>query len=106
MFLGKVVGHVWATKKHEELTGLKFLLIHPYNLNAEPVPDMVVACDNLGAGIGEDVIVAYGKAGRVAMGNADLPIEAAVVAVVDQFDLVKEAAISPKRKTAPKTGKR
>ena len=87
MFLGTVIGNVWSTKKVDGLSGLKLLVIHPYNLSADPVPDLVVAADRLGAGVGEDVIVAYGKAAREAMGDPDLPIEAAVVAIVDEYDI-------------------
>lgn len=93
MFIGTIVGTVWSTKKVDGLSGLKLLLIHPYNLDGDPVPDVVVAGDRLGAGIGEDVIVAYGKAAREALGSQDLPVEAAVVAIVDGFDL-SEAALA------------
>jgi len=100
MFLGKVIGTVWSTKKVEGLDGLKLLLIHPYNLDGNPVPDLVVAADRLGAGIGEDVIVAYGKAAREALGNQELPIEAGVVGLVDEFELSEEALASlPKRRS-------
>lgn len=91
MFIGTIVGTVWSTKKVDGLSGLKLLLIHPYNLDGDPVPDVVVAGDRLGAGIGEDVIVAYGKAAREALGSQDLPVEAAVVAIVDGFDLSESA---------------
>ena len=36
MFLGKVVGTVWATKKVDNLRSLRLLLIHPVNLNVRP----------------------------------------------------------------------
>ena len=87
MFLGKVVGSVWATKKTANLEGLRFLIVHPYDLNKEPTTNVVVVADRLGAGVGEVVICAYGKAARSAIGDQELSIEAAVVAIVDQVDL-------------------
>ncbi len=87
MFLGKVVGSVWATKKTPNLEGLRFLIVHPYDLNNEPGTNVVVVADRLGAGVGEIVICAYGKAARSAFGDQDLSIEAAVVGIVDQVDL-------------------
>ncbi|MEP7271658.1 MAG: EutN/CcmL family microcompartment protein [Acidobacteriota bacterium] len=87
MFLGKVVGSVWATKKTQNLEGLRFLIVHPYDLNKEPNTNVVVVADRLGAGIGEIVICAYGKAARSAMGDQELSIEAAVVAIVDEVDI-------------------
>jgi ethanolamine utilization protein EutN len=109
MFMGRVVGTVWSTVKWEKLEGLKFLVVRPYHLAdlapgmvAKPHPftmyDGVVAGDVLGAGVGEDVIVAYGHSARVAV-EPDLPdgqlpsrpIDAAVVAIVDHYH-VEDAA--------------
>ncbi len=90
MFLGKVVGSVWSTKKTDNLTNLRFLLIHPINLKKAPLTDVVVAADVLGAGVGETVICAYGHAARQAIYPEDpssLSLEAAVVGIVDRMDV-------------------
>ena len=87
MFLAKVVGTVWSTKKTADLEGVKFLVVHPYDLDKEPTRNIVVVADRLGAGTGEMVMCAYGKAARSAIGNQDMAIEAAVVGIVDRVDL-------------------
>jgi len=87
MFLGKVVGTVWSTKKTPDLEGVRFLIVHPYDLDKEPTKNIVVVADRLGAGVGEVVMCAYGKAARTAIGNQEMAIEAAVVAIVDRMDL-------------------
>jgi microcompartment protein CcmK/EutM len=87
MFIGHVVGTVWSTKKTPNLEGVRFLVVHPYNLNKEPGTDIVVVADRLGAGIGETVLCAYGKAARSALGDQDMSIEAAVVGIVDRVDI-------------------
>ena len=87
MFLGKVVGTVWSTKKTPDLEGVRFLIVHPYDLDKEPTKNIVVVADRLGAGTGEIVMCAYGKAARTAIGNQEMAIEAAVVAIVDRMDL-------------------
>jgi ethanolamine utilization protein EutN len=87
MFLGKVVGTVWSTKKTPDLEGVRFLIVHPYDLDKEPTKSIVVVADRLGAGIGEIVMCAYGKAARSAIGNQEMSIEAAVVGIVDRMDL-------------------
>src|SRR5260221_1574166 len=99
MFLGKVVGTVWSTKKSPDLEGVRFLVVHPYDLDHEPTKNVVVVADRLGAGTGEMVMCAYGRAARTAIGNQDMAIEAAVVGIVDRVDLtdnrseeVREAA--------------
>jgi microcompartment protein CcmK/EutM len=87
MFLAKVVGTVWSTKKTPDLEGVRFLVVHPYDLNKEPTRNIVVVADRLGAGSGEMVMCAFGKAARSAIGNQDMSIEAAVVGIVDRVDL-------------------
>jgi ethanolamine utilization protein EutN len=110
MFMGRVVGTVWSTVKWENLEGLKFLLIRPYHVSDlapellnRPSPytmmDGVVAADVLGAGVGEDVVVAFGHSARVAV-EPELakgvgprrPIDAAVVAIVDHYQIDPVAA--------------
>jgi ethanolamine utilization protein EutN len=87
MFLAKVVGTVWSTKKTPDLEGVKFLIVHPIDLDKEPTRNIVVVADRLGAGVGEVVMCAYGKAARSAVGNQEMSIEAAVVGIVDRVDV-------------------
>ncbi|MFC1481446.1 EutN/CcmL family microcompartment protein [Candidatus Neomarinimicrobiota bacterium] len=90
MFLAKVVGTVWATKKVDNLNQLRFLLVTPEKMHNKPTDEYVVVGDVLGAGIGEQVICAYGHAARKAINpqNPDsLSIEAAVIGIVDKVDL-------------------
>ena len=90
MFLGKVVGSVWSTKKTDNLQNLRFLIVNPINLKAKPLTDVVIVADVLGAGVGETVICAYGHAARKAIdpeNPSDLSIEAAVVGIVDRMDV-------------------
>jgi ethanolamine utilization protein EutN len=108
MFLAKVVGSVWSSVKWPELGGLKLLLVRPYSLadlagdagasvDAAPTHDGVVCADVLGAGVGEDVVIAYGHAARVAVSELlpdgakpNVPIDAAVVAIVDRWAVNKQ----------------
>ncbi len=88
MLVGRVVGEVWSTKKHETLVGLRLLMIDPIEgestaKSGRPM-GLIVAADPVGAGVGEEVVVAYGRAGRVAIGRGhDIAVEAAVVGIVD-----------------------
>src|ERR1051325_874143 len=75
MFLGKVIGPVWSTKKTPDLEGVRFLIVHPYDLDKEPTKNVVVVADRLGAGTGETVMCAFGKAARTAIGNLERPPE-------------------------------
>src|SRR4029434_4835434 len=92
MFLGKVVGTVWSTKKTPDLEGIRFLVVHPYDLEKEPTRNIVIVADRLGEGTGEMVRCAFGKAARTAMGNQEMAIEAAVVGIVDRVDITDSAS--------------
>jgi ethanolamine utilization protein EutN len=85
--VGKVVGTVWSTKKQETLEGLRFLLVRPVALTGDAVGPPIVAADNIGAGIGETVIVAFGRAARTTLGNQDIAYQTAVVGIVDEIEL-------------------
>lgn len=91
MFLGRVIGEVWATRKASDLEGLRLLVVEPLDDRRAPrAPKVtpVVAADPLGADVGEHVVVAFGKAARVACGgDGDLAFEAAIVGIVDGFDV-------------------
>jgi len=98
MFLGRVVGEVWATKKAQDLHGLRLLVVEALDERREPGAKKVtpvVAADPLGTDIGEHVIVAFGKAARVATlgADGDYAFEAAIVGIVDDFD----APLAPAR---------
>jgi ethanolamine utilization protein EutN len=91
MFLGRVIGEVWATKKASDLDGKRLLVVEPLDDRRDPPARMVtpvVAADPLGADFGEHVVVAFGKAARVACGgDGDFAFEAAIVGIVDDFDV-------------------
>jgi ethanolamine utilization protein EutN len=87
VFTGKVLGEIWATRRHETLAGFKLLQVEPFEAAGRVggrKQGLVVAADSVDAGVGDHVIVAYGRAGRTALGQGhDIAVEAAVVAVVD-----------------------
>lgn len=89
MVLGRVVGSVWATRKSAELSGHKLLLVAPWSplSGEEAAPALRVAADLIGAGVGERVVVSTGSAARRAVGREDAPVDAAVVAIVDGWEL-------------------
>ncbi|MFT5291947.1 MAG: ethanolamine utilization protein EutN [Planctomycetota bacterium] len=91
MFLGRVIGEIWATQKDATLEGRRLLVIEPLDTRQDPsAPKVspVVAADTIGADTGEHVVVAFGKAARVACGgDGDLAFEAAVVGIVDDFNI-------------------
>ena len=83
MIVGKVVGNIVSTRKSENLIGNKFMIV-------KPLPGMdggrgsIIAIDNIGAGVGELVLVATGSAARIGCGVETAPVDAAIVGIVDE----------------------
>ncbi|MBR3994937.1 MAG: EutN/CcmL family microcompartment protein [Clostridia bacterium] len=82
MIIGKVVGSIIATRKNERLVGQKLLVVRPLENMKEK--GEFVAIDNVGAGIGEKVLVATGSAARVGCELENAPVDAAIVGIVDE----------------------
>lgn len=87
MFLGKVIGTVWSTKKDENLVGSKLLIIRQLDLDLKEKQSFVVAVDSVGAGEGEIVLVATGSSARQTNITRNKPVDAVVMAIVDKFDI-------------------
>ena len=94
MFLGKVIGSVVSTKKDDKMSGRKLLLIRPMLIDEKnpsrlrPGQNTLVAVDNLGAGVDELILFAQGSSARQASGLKSMPIDAAVVGIVDAVDVL------------------
>ena len=91
MLICKVIGHVWATKQEEALEGIKLMVVQETRTN-QKTPSVFVAADRVGAGIGEDVLVVSGSTARRALGRDDLPVDCAIVGIIDTVEVEKEAA--------------
>lgn len=81
MIVGKVVGSVVATRKNEGLIGSKFMIVEPVENMSDK--GRIVAVDNVGAGIGELVLVSLGSAARIGCGMESAPVDAAIVGIID-----------------------
>lgn len=87
MLIGKVVGTVIATRKEDELEGLKFLVVRGLDLEGKPTSTLVVAADAIGAGIGEVVLYASGSSARQTKVTKDRPVDATIMAIVDEIEV-------------------
>ena len=97
MFLGKVIGTVWSTKKDEQLVGAKFLIVNELDVDMNEKERFVVAVDSVGAGDGEIVLVATGSSSRQTTFTKDKPVDAVIIAIVDKLDISVKELLSKKR---------
>jgi ethanolamine utilization protein EutN len=87
MFLGRVIGTVWSTKKDENLVGAKFLIVREVTLELKEKERFVIAVDSVGAGEGEVVLVATGSSSRMTSFTKDKPVDAVIMGIVDKLDV-------------------
>ncbi len=93
MYLGKVIGSVVSTKKEESMKGRKLLMVRPMLVDPEdpsrfkPGNNTIVAIDTLGAGEDELVMFAQGSSARQADGLKSIPVDAAIVGLVDSVTI-------------------
>jgi len=91
MVLGKVVGTVISTRKEDELSGLKFLLVKACDVDGKATGATVVAVDAVGAGVGEVVLYASGSSARQTKVTKDRPVDATIMAIVDEVEIDGDA---------------
>ena len=86
MLLGRVVGTVVSSRKEEELTGLKLLLVRGADEGGKAAGSLVVAIDAVGAGVGEVVLYCSGSSARQTKVTKDRPVDATIMAIVDAIE--------------------
>jgi len=89
MLLGRVVGNVWATRHDPTVDDLKFLVVQGLRLDGTLRDDFVVAVDAVGAGVGENVLVAQGSSGRQTELTRNRPVDAVITHIIDDLEVVK-----------------
>lgn len=87
MQLARVIGDVVATRKDENLAGLKLLVLQPLAPTREPAGRPLVAVDSVGAGVGEEVFFVGGKEASFPFHPVEPPVDAGIVGIVDRWDM-------------------
>jgi microcompartment protein CcmK/EutM len=100
MFIAKVTGSVVATQKLASMVGSKLVTVEPVRVEPTqrdrlvPTGRTFVAVDTLGAGQGQMVLVVQGSSARMTPGTEKLPIDAAIIGIVDQVHVENQTIFS------------
>jgi ethanolamine utilization protein EutN len=87
----RVVGNLVATQKNRKLEGAKLMLVQPLGLDDAPRGATLLAIDSVGAGVGERVLVVIeGKAAGQALGRKAAAVDAAIIGIIDEVEVVNE----------------
>jgi ethanolamine utilization protein EutN len=84
MVLARVIGTVVATRKDPRLEGKKLLICRPVDPDGKDEKGYFIAVDTVHAGFREKVLIVQGSSARMAQGCKDIPVDAAIVGIVDQ----------------------
>jgi ethanolamine utilization protein EutN len=88
MQFARVIGTVVATRKYEDLDGIKFLVIQPLTKQLEPIGEPVVAADGTAqAGPGELVFIVGSREAAQALPEPFVPVDHAIVGIVDDVEV-------------------
>ena len=83
MYLGRVVGRLWATIKNETLTGQRFLVVQPVTPELQDRGRPLVCTDATGAGAGELIYWVRAREASYALLPGEVPTDSTVVGIVD-----------------------
>ncbi|OGC96350.1 MAG: hypothetical protein A2W25_08510 [candidate division Zixibacteria bacterium RBG_16_53_22] len=86
MNLGRVIGCLWASAKHESLSGGKLLIVSILDNKGNTTGAYEVAYDTVDAGINDTVITVRGSSSKMTSQTESATIDCAIVGVVDHVE--------------------
>ena len=87
MQLAKIIGDIVVTRKDDNLTGIKLMVLQPIAADGSNAGRTLVAVDAVGAGVGETVFFVRGKEASFPFHPTEVPTDAGIVGIVDHWDL-------------------
>ena len=87
MYLGRVIGTVVATQKHEGLVGKRLMVVQPLDHHQQPNGAAEVAVDTTQAGPRDLVLLVGSREAALACDPWFVPVDSAIVGIVDHIAL-------------------
>ncbi len=98
VYLGRVIGTVVAERKAEGLAGCKLLMVQGVNERREDSGAPFAAVDTVRAGPGDFVMLVGAREASLALEEAFVPVDAAIVGIVDAVELERRRVARPARR--------
>lgn len=90
MRIARVIGNVYATLKHEKLTGIKLTVIQPVDPDGSAIGKPIIVADYLNAASGNLVYwIEDGSTICKIMGIRSIPLRGCIVGLIDSIDMKK-----------------
>lgn len=102
MFIGRITGSLVATQKVASMVGQKLLVVEPLRVDEQTKSGLTstgrtfVVVDTVGAGEGEVVLCVQGSSARFTPETKSLPVDAAVVGIVDEVRIGRQTVFDAK----------
>ena len=90
MYLGRVVGSIWATMKDRRLEGHRLLMVQPLTPELQATGKRLICADWTGAGAGELVYWTRSREASYAFLPEDVPVDSTIVGIVDSISLQRK----------------
>lgn len=90
MIFGRVHGRAISTLKVNDLKGVPLLVVQPLNKELKPIGSLQVAADVVEAGPGDLCVLVQSREAAMAMRDEwFVPIDLAIVGIIDELDIRK-----------------
>lgn len=93
MYLGQVIGTIWATKKYEAVTGYTMQFVQPINSLLEKTGEPLIALDTVGAGAGEIIFYVTASEAVIPLDVDMAPVDATIVGIVDSINVDRKQEV-------------
>lgn len=87
MYLGRIIGTIWATRKYESISGYKMQLVQPINAGKIETGEPFIALDTIGAGPGEIIFFITSSEAVIPLDVDMAPVDASIVGIVDSINV-------------------
>jgi ethanolamine utilization protein EutN len=87
MHIGKVVGTLVATRRVDNLEGVRFLVIQPLTVHLKPRGRPLIAVDSVSAGPGDVIYYVRGREAANTLDEKFNPADAGIIGIVDRVDI-------------------
>ena len=92
MYLGRVIGCVWASVKNQSMEGQRMLVVQPLTPELQETGKRLICGDSTGAGAGELIYWVRGKEASFPFLPAEPPFDTTIVGIVDTIHLKRPQA--------------
>ena len=103
MFIARITGSLVSTQKVPSMVGQQLLMVEPLRVDEKdqsslkPTGRSFVVVDTVGAGEGEFVLCVQGSSARYTPETKTLPIDAAIIGIVDQVQVFGKTVFDSKK---------